>query len=416
MQYSAFRALARVHRSGFPHFRTGTSAPPRLRRSRPTRFHVLRSACRMPHYLPHLPEEEERRSAVSTRSFGRVLALICALMCLFCLVSCDKYPEKKSSAKERTVIADVGSHEVTYALYRALYHTCRSAVDGGDESVWTGDEAATYRARLQQMIEEQYKELFGTFELADACNIDPYGRGIDDLVSEYVRVEIEGGTYSGAEVAGYGSRDAYLQALEDAHFTDAVHRLFLRRQACLERITAYYRDTFADGTVAQDEATARAFYESDDCLRFLWVRREKTDGFDQKAWMQEALGVLEACPTYAQRREQMILYGYNLSPDDAERGIFITTATADPVYETIVEALSGMEEGQLSNVIETYEGYYILMKLPKETSLPDDPDVLYDLSRLYTEHCLYTRLAQIVSSMTVSYRAAFDKYRDGPDD
>lgn len=365
---------------------------------------------------PPPPLIQKRRSAVSTRFFRRFVALALAVLCLLCLVSCDKYPEKKSSRKERTVMADVGSYEVTYELYRALYHTYRFAVDGGDESVWTGRDSETYRARLQQMIEEQYKELFGTFELASACNIDPYGRGIDDLVSEYVRVEIEGGTYSGAEIAGYGSRDAYLKALEEAHFTDSVHRLFLRRQACLERITAYYRDTFADGTVGQDEATVRAFYESDDCLRFLWVRREKTDAFDQKAWMQEALGVLEGCSTYEKRREQMILYGYNLSPDDAERGIFVTAATADPIYETIVQTLSGLEVGQLSGIIETYEGYYILMKLPKDSALPDDPDVLYALSELYTEHCLYTRLSEVVSSMTVSYRAAFDRYRDGPDD
>jgi len=353
---------------------------------------------------------------MSTRFFRRFAALACVMLCLLGLVACDKYPQKKSSAKERTVIADIGSYEVAYELYRALYHTYRSTVDGGDESVWTGRDSETYRARLTAMIEAQWKELYGTFELARACGIDPDSRGIDDLVQEYVRVEIEGGSYSGAEVAGYGSRDAYLKALEDAHFTDSVHRLFLRRQACLERITAYYRDTFADGTVSQDEATVRAFYESDDCLRFLWVRREKTDGFDQKAWMQEALGVLEGCATYEQRREQMILYGYNLSPGDAERGILITAATADPVYEQVVQTLSGLAPGQLSGVIETYDGYYIVMKLEKDSALPDDPDALYALSELYTDHCLYTRLAEISASMTVSYRSAFDRYRNGPDD
>ncbi len=350
------------------------------------------------------------------RFLQSLVCLLCLAACLLCFSGCDKYAEKRSSKKDRTVVADVGGYEVRYELYRALFYTYRATVDGGDGSVWTGPDSAVYLARIKEMIEDGWRELYGTFAMAAACGIDPFSDGVDDLVNEYVRVEIEGGYFNGAEVEGHGSQKAYLQYLEDNHFTDSAYRLFLRRQACLKLLSEYYHTTFADGTVAQDEATVRAFYEGDECLNFLWVKREKSDVFDQAAWMAEALSVLQGCTTYEQRREQMVLYGYNLSPDDINYGILTTAASADAVYREVIEAVQTLNVGELSGIIETYEGYYIVMKTQKDPTLPDDPGMLTALSELYIDHCLFTRLEETANGLSVSYKSAFDAYKNGPDD
>ena len=77
-------------------------------------------------------------------------ALLIIVTLLLSLISCgdEEYPPVQSSELEKQVVMTVEydgeKYDVKYELYRALFLNLRESVDGGDSSVWSGENKAEY--------------------------------------------------------------------------------------------------------------------------------------------------------------------------------------------------------------------------------------------------------------------------------
>lgn len=341
--------------------------------------------------------------------------LLAVLLTLLALSGCEKsYKEARSSLSERRVIAHAGDYEVRYELFRALFLNYKSSVDGGDNRVWTGPEANVYFERAKALCEEAMRSIFGTFAFAKSMGIDPYSEEADRRVAEYVKATIEGGFVNGNYIEGFGgSVSDYRKSLEERHMTDAVNRLLFRYSICNTMLYEYYTDTFGGGTIQTDGDTIRAFYNSDACVRLTWIAVPKNTVLTES--QSEALANakrsdLIACATMAEKLQYVAFH--NLQAAGMDKGVFMTEATCDADYKAVLTEAMTLQAGEVGQVVEAYDAFYIPLRLEKEAGYLSDTAGMNAIINLYIEHVMYTEIEEAEKALTIDYTAAFDKYAD----
>jgi len=214
----------------------------------------------------------------------RIIALLLAALMLLSFVSCgEKYPPVESTDEESRVVMTltVGdrSYDVRYELYRALFLANKKTVDGGDNSVWSGDNKAEYVERISEIIYGRISDIYSCFYVAESIGEDIYSSDYENKIKEQIRINVEGSDY----ITGHGSYEKYLESLKENYMNYSVSVLMMRYAFALDRINEYYygREDGVlgeeDGNLEYTEDDVREFYFGDDCVRFL------------KAYLQEGV-------------------------------------------------------------------------------------------------------------------------------
>lgn len=215
----------------------------------------------------------------------KFLALFIIIASLLTLASCgeEDYPPVASTDKEAATVMTVSyegkKYEVKYELYRALFLNMRESVDGGDKSVWSGENKDEYISRIDALIKERASEIFAVFHIADKIGIDVYSKNYDDRVKEYIRVGVEGGVFGNTEITGFdGDYEKYLAYLSSINLNYSVQDLLIRYSMATEDVYKYYAGSMDSeeflenaglGKLEYTKDDVKAFYESDECVRIL---------------------------------------------------------------------------------------------------------------------------------------------------
>ena len=148
-----------------------------------------------------------------------LLLLALCVSCLLPLCSCgdSKYERVESTDEEKRIVMrlELGekTYDVRYELYRALFLNLKSTVDGGDETVWEGEQSEAYVEQIDVLILDRICEIYSAFALCDELKIDIYSSKVEDTIDEYIRADVDGGE----GVVGYGSYEKYLQVMYDKY-------------------------------------------------------------------------------------------------------------------------------------------------------------------------------------------------------
>ena len=309
----------------------------------------------------------------------RFLAFFLSAAVMISLVGCteNKYPPVESTEEEAQVVMkikiDGEEYDVRYELYRALFLNNKSRVDGGDSSVWSGDDAGKYVEEVNSIIVEGLSEIYSVFHLAKQIGYDPYSDKADYEVEQYIIGAVEGDALQ----VGHGSYEAYLDSLKEQNLNYSVATLLTRYAMAEEAIAEYYRGTvnelgIREGEFEFSEQDVKDYYESDGAARFLQV------------YLQSGTSSLADAEEYRNR-----LFGYTDDLSMAEYIIGSTMATetdlikdgeltgivmgkhelTSPVYSDYVDVIFGTPDGQISEIVELYgsdaDGYYIIYRLSK---------------------------------------------------
>lgn len=308
--------------------------------------------------------------------------MLAALM-LFSLISCSEYEPVKSTDEEERVVMTMTigkeKYEVRYELYRALFLNYKSEVDGGDESVWSSNDARKYVDRINEIIVDAAANIFSAIYICDTVvDFDVYSRKADKMVEEYVAESVEGG--EGGE--GFGSYEAYLAYLRSVNLNYSVQDLIYRYYIALEKIDEYYLgDTDAD-SITDDEIvmpnlespfpSIRKFYFSDGFKRVLYAyfseKALDNPDFSLDAFREDMLDAAKEG-----RRAVELLIGGRTAAQDVTTGIFISENTFnDALLDSIKSSAFELSDGEVGEVIHvkstgdaTIDGYYILYAIEK---------------------------------------------------
>lgn len=311
----------------------------------------------------------------------KLIALLLALAALFTLFSCsDEYPPVESTEEESRVVmrlsVDGRTYDVKYELYRALFLSNKSTVDGGDDSVWSSENKAQYVEAINKIILDKVSDIYACIHLAGKIGDDVYSNEYENRIKEYIRINVEGN----GSITGHGSYDAYLASLKDNYMNYSVSVLMMRYAYALERIKTYYYGDESDpldkgGELSFTESDVKSFYTSDDCSRFLQAFMQK--GVMTEEQIEDFRDILDSKSSDMEVALSIIgnttATATDLISDGKIVGTVIGKYSLDNAYfSEYTEAAFSTPIGELSEVVTVEgvsdgysDGYYILYRLDK---------------------------------------------------
>lgn len=241
-----------------------------------------------------------------------------ALLLLFCLLvpltACSPYRLELSTAEQSAIVLHTDEYDIAFEVVDFFYHNYRPIIDGGDESVWDGEEAARYHGRLLARAIEASCELYAVFSCAKDFGIDPWGSKIEEQMEEGIRAVID----------SYPTRRDYIDHLESLHMTDSVYRLIMRSYLCQQYLLEY-----SEGVSSVSEEDLRAFCESEDVINTLCLTVYFTEGNETALrWARERANIikeaLRGVTTDDGFREVTEQYATTPNASEMEHGIYMT--------------------------------------------------------------------------------------------
>ena len=291
------------------------------------------------------------------------------------LVSCsEEYEPVESTAEEKTVVMTLSyegsTYEIKYELYRALFLNLKRDVDGGDNTVWSGDKKDEYIEKIDALIIERVSEIYSVFHIANKIGIDIYSDEFDEIVKDYIKASVEGGSINSTQIDGFGGDyDKYLESLREMNLNYSVQDLLLRYSIASEKIQLHYAgnldteehiENTVTGAINYTEEDIREFYDSNDCVRVIRgffsseiYTKEKAEQFrDEIAKLNSEREVAIYIINRTTAGASDIINGELIATHNLERryykelvdGVFMLTAfETGPVYEIS----TGYEDGYI---------------------------------------------------------------------
>lgn len=312
----------------------------------------------------------------------KAVAVLLIIITILSLFSCGaKYEPVPSSEEESRVVftLKIGEekYDVKYELYRTFFLNYRSDVDGGDPSVWTGEERDAAIARINELILDRISSVYAAFSHAKSIGIDPYSSDVNSAISEAVRIGVEGNS---ADIKGHGDYESYLAALKKMNMNYSVSELLLRYSLTLDAISEYYGgkvDSVLGQMPGQFEVTDEAveeYYYSDECVRIMRLFFAK--GIKTDAELQTYRADLENCSTPLDAALYIINTGCPVPPTElikekAAAGTTIGKYELDPAfYSEYTEAAFALDSGKVSDIVNISgqkAASHLILKLEKDT-------------------------------------------------
>ena len=321
----------------------------------------------------------------------KLIAILLVLASLFALASCNKdkeYPPVESTDEEaRTVMTlsvDGKTYDVRYELYRAFFLTYKSDIDGGDESVWSGDKKDEYIEKIDARIIDRIVEIYAAFAICERIGFDIYSKDVEKKIKENIRISVEGGSYGNAAIEGFDSYDDYLASLKAINLNYSVQTLLFRYAIAVDAIDTYYIGTASSddvninltiGKIEYTKDDVKEFYNSDECVRVLRASFQKKISYTPLEKAENLKAALENAAQSKDTLEEMeaavvtAIMGNGLYSNAAEirDGYVIGKYNLErSYYGEMTDAALALEIGEVSAPIEIVtdveDAYYVLYR------------------------------------------------------
>ena len=288
------------------------------------------------------------------RIFALFLALVLATSSMLILSACS---DDKQNQK---VVGKVGGYEVLYEEYRWLTLQFRDRLEETyGEGIWDNEETAKkYLPELERAVSTSILANYAVLTLCDELNensnggakfIDINGEEESRIIDNYIEETIK----------ECGSRAAYRQALKKNYMTENLYRFITGVDVCESILFNYYCSL----GLIDDSYDAGIGYIEENFIRTLHVYIENDKGESVEENRKLANAIREKLLAGEKMSDLIKKYGED-SYISAENGYYFTHNTYSEAYEDAAFAL-GID--QISEVVETYSGFYVIQRLELDT-------------------------------------------------
>lgn len=323
-----------------------------------------------------------------------VVLLLAAMLLLVSLTSCGAARPVYASPRATKTVATVGDVEI---LYEELYFITMRYI--GELKLTYGENALDDEAHRRELEEFVWASLVSRdtalISLGYEYGIDVYKGDIADSVQTFMDTMIADNFE--------GDRKAYIEELATIYMTDHYARKYIGVEYYLANDIVI--EMAKREELCTDEATILATLRSDKFIRTVHVFISKTNGMytdaENRAHAAELHAAITATADEDLRFNAMfdaIGGKYNNDfGDPLGKGYYFTYGEMDEAYEKAAFALADFG---VSDVVETDDGYYIIMRLPKDEAYIDQHfETLRDKSYFVT---LNQKVDEKLADMTLS--------------
>ena len=243
-----------------------------------------------------------------------------------------------------------GSYTVTYDLYRYFYLNYKAELKGDYKNDAGETETDALDRAVRARVAEAICGLYGMISLAADYGITPTDGDIRASAIEYIDA-----------VRGYYGASAYAAELENNCMTEQVFDFLVRADGTEDKLFAAM--TAADSAIESDDAAILAILQGDDFVRVKQIFIENDPGEDAEANRKIAEEVLDAYRGGVDFATLIGRYSEDVSmPAD---GYYFTRGEMTDDFEAAAFALA---DGEISGIVESSDGFHILLRLPKDES------------------------------------------------
>lgn len=284
------------------------------------------------------------------RNTHRATAALLVLLCFLLLCSCTQGSKPiKSTREELTVIGTCEGYDVYFEELRYLVLTHKDIMESYyGQGIW--DDPATAQAYLPELRQTVLSNL--TANYAIMVTAATFGISVEDeAITEAVQSLID------STVSEFGGRKQYAAALNELYLTDHLVRFTYATNICQEEMIYALRDL--DLIIDNELDFLDYAYDGGFCAVY-HIYVENDEGED-----------IEANRKKAQEARQQLLDGkditellgsaYNEDVYLVGTPYYFTYGEYDEAYE---QAAFALKEGEVSDVVQTDDGFYVLVRQP----------------------------------------------------
>ena len=292
------------------------------------------------------------------RSVKYTALLLSLVLLLLPLASCKGEDQTKDGGEE--IIGTAGEYDILYDELRFVTMTYKQLLDidygdGNSENgtIWDNEETAQ---RYKKLLEEKvYAMLEENYRVLAACSA--YGIGRDVLEGEEIQSRVE--TQYKNAIATFTTEDAFYADMKSNYMTERLYRLYLARDFMKYKLRdAVLQDQDTD--VIKDQDSFYKWLRNGNCVYVQHILLRNDEG-----------EVVETNRIIAEEVSNAIKDGEYTIEDYVGTQINDDLTNAAPYYlirglydEALTdEGLRLYAVGDVTDAIETDEGYYVLQKM-----------------------------------------------------
>lgn len=322
--------------------------------------------------------------------------LLCTLLLLSSLTACSAGRPIKSSKQELTAVGTVDEYEVLYEELRFVTLMYRSQLESQyGKDIWSNpDTAEKYRGELEELVMRNVTANYAILTLCRAVGITPETREIQNAVDKYIN-EL---------VSELGGRAAYKSALKEQGLTDNFLRFTIAVDYCQNEL--YYSYTQDLGLIETDEDVIYDYIMDGNFVRtvHVYIQNDEGDDIDKNRAAAE-----DVHRRLTEGEDINKIIGSSINEDfdlTTTNGYYFTRGEMITAYE---DAAFALEVGDFSDVIQTQTGFYVIKRLPLETSY-----VLTNLTNLINQY-QFSLLNKYIDDRQAELVFEFNEYGAGLD-
>lgn len=285
----------------------------------------------------------------------RIAALLLAVLCCLPFAGCGSASAKvKADLIATRVVATAGDVDI---YYDELYYLAMNRIrERKAELGVSAMESTEEREALAVFVREN---LLGKTHALISLGYD-YGI---DITKGDIADEVQAQMDDILKDTFGDDRSAYIKSLNEDYLTDRYVRQYIGVENYLS--TEIILAMLEKGEIDDSEETADRVIHSDDMIRTVQVFLDKSDAANTRELAESIRAEIAAAENDDARYDAMrraIAGKYNDDFADMGNGYYFLRGEMDVAYE---EAAFKLANYEVSGVVETEDGYYIIMRLPK---------------------------------------------------
>ena len=287
----------------------------------------------------------------------------------------------KSTEEEKQTVMKVGDYEVPYEFYRYFVLNYKKQITKNEDDWNDSKKAAEMEAEIEKLVESSLRDFYAVLALATEFGVDRENATVNAAIDAELK----------ATKNGYENDSDYAAALAEGYMNHSTYELIQTNAICSEEL--YYK-MMNDGAIKADEEYLKEFIYGDGFIRIkqiLVVGESSNTVYDGTVFVpeeshtdEEAAAIAELAMNKAKAGEDfdklVADYGESFHMFSNTDGYYICEGYWDDVNNDAVFAL---EIGEVSDVIESQQGYSVFKRFEKEDDYIESH--YNELRDIYTE-------------------------------